>query len=47
MWYLWHNMDRNCEKDANGDCVYPEGQSPANIAKTTEVIKEDDDFWDM
>ena len=49
MWYMWHAMERHCRKDAAGNCVFPEGESPAEIAWAEEngMDAEGDDDFDM
>lgn len=42
IWYMWHAMQKKCERDAEGKCVWPEGEDPASMI---DWDREDDD-WD-
>ena len=41
IYYLWNAMEKKCEKDAEGKCVWPEGEDPATALNWD---KEED--WD-
>ena len=41
VYYLWNAMQRKCEKDVEGNCVWPEGEDPATVLNWD---KEED--WD-
>ena len=41
IYYLWNAMEKKCEKDAEGKCIWPEGEDPASVL---DWDKEED--WD-
>ena len=50
IWYMWNTMEKYCaETDEEGNCVWPEGEHPADLAKMESWEEEDweKEDWDM